>query len=212
MSATHLQLINETSERFGPNVVVFFPPNSDNGAEPIYAWKVIQRLGVYLRHPIRIDQGFTLQLVDPWGNYLPPRTLRQGTRYRIVRQEADLSVQEEALLGLGGIQVLNDLKEGSIGIKIQNDEKTAFGRPSLGPGQLASFQLSSTIQFAWSVADLKPGSVLNPLTLHSFSQVISLSSLSSANVLMQGGGPGPGAQRIRYPLTQIKLRNPATTE
>ena len=72
----------------------------------------------------------------------------------------------------------------------------------LNPGQTAAFVFSSSI-FVGVAPDIEEGQQLNSEVLSQINTEISLEGISSADIVLTGGGDGSGSQPYRFTLENV---------
>lgn len=200
-----LNLINESNDRNNSEVVIFQKNVATNFDELAIAWKVIENLGSGNHHPFTYTYDMAVAASDSYGNYTPELVASPGTLFSMSKD------QSGDVLGVAGrstspeeVQVLNALGNGAINASIFRDGKLLAIKTGIAPQQKAVFKFKPTI-FIGVASQVTEGEVLDSAIISSVNTELSLMGVSSADIVMSGGGPGATSTPFRFTLRNVKF-------
>ncbi len=200
-----LDLINESNDRNNSEIVIFQKNVATTFDELAVAWKVIQNLGSGNHHPFQYSYDLEVSASDSYGNYTPELSANPGTLFSMSKD------QSGDVLGIAGratspeeVQVLNGLDTGAINASIFRDDKLLAVKTGIAPQQKAVFKFKPTI-FIGVASQVQEGEVLDSAIISSINTEISLMGVSSADIVMTGGGPGVSSTPFRFTLRNVKF-------
>ncbi len=189
--------------------IVLFQRDRRHRHELPVAWKVIRRCGTQCTHPFRFPAAVDLEVYDSWGNRIAHRPLRPRTHLWIkpnARGGSELSNEPSSH---GQIGITNSLPKGALEVLLSRDGRAVTPRRTLAPGLSTLFDLDLKLHFVpWdglSVGDTVPPEAL--ISGRGPDNVVDLLGVSSARILMLGGGCGALAQRLRFHPHEVHRTN-----
>lgn len=196
-----LNFINHSNDTSNSDIVIFQKNVATDFEELAVAWKVIKYCGQGDYHPFVFPMAVSVGASDSYGNYTPSISAENGQLYHVVRTA---SGDELALVGAGTspkeIQLRNDLPAGAVNAFIYRDGRLLASRTNITPGQKAVFEFKPTLWIG-AVSQLEEGQVMNSAIISDINTELSLLGIASADIVMTGGGPGPGAMPYTFTLT-----------
>ncbi len=199
-----LNLINSSNDRNNSQIVIFQKNVATTFDELAIAWKVIQNLGSGNHHPFTYSYDMTVSASDSYGNYTPELAASPGVMFAMRK---DLSGD---VLGPNGpspssseVHVLNSLEGGAINASIFRDGKLLALKTGIAPQQKAVFKFKPTI-FIGVASQVQEGAVLDSAIISNVNTELSLMGLASADIVMEGGGPGASSTPFRFSLSNVK--------
>jgi hypothetical protein len=200
-----LNFINNSNDTSNSQIVVFQKNVATNFNETAVAWQVIENCGVGDNHPFSFPMAMQVNAVDSWGNHTPRQCASNNQLFSLSKNGSGNT------LGLSGpatssseVQVRNDLNQGAISASIYKDDKLLATKKSIAPGQKAVFEFKPTIWIG-AVSEVVAGAVMDSAVIQDVNTELSLLGISSADIVMTGGGPGRSSAPISFRLENIVL-------
>jgi hypothetical protein len=185
--------------------VALFQKNVAPGSDGLaVAWRVVADCRIDTSHFINFPVSLDIGAVDSAGNAMPPIPAQYGQTYRVDHTPAGDCLSGCGCSGNGAVQVRNDLSEGLITADIYKDGSLLARQGGIAPGQQAAFEFKPTI-WVGAVANVVEGEVMSPAALAAVNTELSLQGIASADIVMTGGGPGPGAGPYQFKLENIRM-------
>lgn len=199
-----LNFINESNDQNNSEVVFFQKNVATNFDEIAVAWKVIKNCATGWHHPFSYPMEMKISAADSWGNeIIDPVVANNGQLFTVY---SDPSGNQLAYYGPGAsrteVQLRNDLAKGSIDARIYKSGKLLAVKTGVSPAQKAVFQFKPTI-WVGVVSQIEEGQVMNSAILSDINTELGLLGVSSADIVMSGGGVGRGATKFQFTLENI---------
>jgi hypothetical protein len=199
-----LNLINESNDQNNSEVVVFQKNVATDFDEIAVAWKVIQKCGKGWEHQFFFPMDMYLSAQDANGNQVvTPQKADNGDLFHVY---SGGSGDQLGYFGPGPsrkeVQLRNDLNLGSINANIYKNGKLLATKTGVSPGQKAVFEFKPTIWIG-VVSQIEEGQVMNSAILSDVNTEIGLLGIHSADIIMSGGGVGPGATKFNFTLDNV---------
>jgi hypothetical protein len=201
----NLRLINESNDRNNSEIVIFKKHVATSFDELAVAWKVIQNLGTGNYHPFTYSFNMEVSASDSFGNFTPHLAASPGVLFSMNKD------QSGDVLGIAGrstspeeVQVLNALDTGAINASIFRDGKLLAIKTGIAPQQKAVFKFKPTL-FIGVASQVQEGEILDSAIISSVNTELSLLGVSSADIVMSGGGPGASSTPFRFTLRNVKF-------
>lgn len=207
MSASTIKLnfINQSNDALNSQVVVFQKNKVTAYGETAVAWKVITNCARGSNHPFEYPAAFYVAVGDSWGNFTPQQKAKPGDVFRVINTTSGVQlVPNGNEANDTEIDIQNDLAKGAINAFIYKGGRKLAGLTNVVPGQMASFAFNPTIWIG-VFSQVTEGQVMNAAMLSQVNTEISLSGISSADIIMTGGGVGPSAQPFTFTLTNVVM-------
>ncbi len=204
-----LNLINESNDTNNSQVVIFQKNQAANSEELVVAWKVIQNMGKGDFHPFNYALETQISASDSFGNFLPAAGARNGQLFRVMLSSSGQVLGEAGAASAGAqIQLRNDLQAGAVNAHLYRGGKLLATKTSVSPRQMAAFAFKSAIWIG-VVAQVEEGQVMNSAIISTVNTELSLLGISAADIVLTGGGSGPGATPYVFTLTHVAMKAPA---
>lgn len=201
-----LNLINKSMDANNSQVVVFQKNVATDFEEIAVAWRVIQNLGRNDCHHFNYPIEFKVGSMDSWGNNVPckPLAATNGQAFEVIRDTSGdvLQLAATPAASASEVEVRNSLQAGAISSCIYRDGKLMARKTAVAPGQKAIFEFKPTI-FIGVVSQVEEGEVMNSAIVSSINTELSLLGVTSADIEMTGGGPGPTSSPFEFHLANI---------
>jgi hypothetical protein len=198
-----LNFINKSSDTNNSNVVIFQQNVAEDFNEIAVAWKVIKNCGQYDNHPFVFPMGYTANVTDSYDNMTPYVDIYNGQAYHAKEHPTGITLAYASpTANVNQIQVSNQLPAGSIDANIYKNGALLAAKAAVLPQQHAIFEFKPTIWIG-VVQDVNEGDVLNSAILSQINTELSLFGVSSADIVMTGGGPGPNSTPYTFTLENI---------
>ncbi|TAE17472.1 MAG: hypothetical protein EAZ95_06295 [Bacteroidetes bacterium] len=204
MNDIQLTFINESNDRNNSSVVVFQRNVATNFDEIAVAWKVIKNCGTGWQHPFTFPMEFQVGARDAWGNsIIKPTSARNGQAFKVWRgSSGDELLSDGEATSRKEVQVLNALPNGSIDATIYKDGKLLALKTGISPEQKAVFEFKPTIWIGVA-SQINEGTIMNSAIISNFNTELGLLGVASADIVMRGGGTGPGASAFTFSMENI---------
>lgn len=200
-----LNFINQSNDTNNSDVVIFQKNEMPSANEIAIAWIVIQNCGQGDNHPFEYPMSSYVNASDSYGNYTPQLPANAGDAFAM-----KLTSSGDQLLADGEantpeeIDVRNDLDKGAINANIYKDGKLFAQKTNIVPGQMAAFVFRPTI-YIGVASQVQQGDVINSAIMSSINTEISLLGISSADIVMTGGGTGPSSTPFTFTLQNVVM-------
>lgn len=202
MASIQLNFINQSNDQHNSKVVIFQANEADPRAIPI-AWKVIENCGPGWTHPFTYDTDTTIAAGDSYGNYTPQLPAGAGRQFRLTESPTgNLLKATGHSAGADAIEFVNGLTKGAAGAYLYRGGRLFAATPGVVPGQEAVFVFRPVIRIR-VVVQAQEGAAIDPVILSHASAQLSLAGIGSADIVMTGGGPGPGSTPYAFTLQNI---------
>lgn len=206
MTNIKLNFINQSNDVNNSEVVIFQKNVASNFDEIAVAWKVIKNCGRGFNHPFSFPMQNGISSSDSFGNYTPQLNAQDGQVFNMVNVASGDTLQHDTTQKVTkGIQFSNDLKEGTINANILKDGKLLATQKDILPGQKTVFEFKPTIWIG-VVSQVEEGDIMNAAIISEINTEIALVGISSADIIMTGGGAGAAATPFSFTLKNINLQ------
>ncbi len=198
-----LRLIDNSQDSNNSDIVIFqknYAASFDNLA---VAWKVVKNLGKGNSHPFTYHAETTVSAGDSYGNYTYQMPASSGDLFHMIKDHTgDVLKYSGESDSSKDIQLANDLKSGAISANIFKDGRKLATKTMIAPGQKAVFQLKPVLFFSVA-SQVVEGESINSGIISKVSTEISLMGISSADVIVTGGGAGRESDSFKFHLDNI---------
>jgi hypothetical protein len=204
MADIKLTFINESNDQNNSSVVIFQKNAATDFDEIAVAWKVIKNCGAGWKHPFVYPMSTQIGANDAWGNTTAnPLEAYGGQIFSVsTTPSGDSLVYAGNSESRNSIELRNDLTMGSIDANIYKAGSLLATKTGISPGQKAVFEFKPTIWIG-VVSQIEEGQVMTSAILSDINTEINLLGISSANIVMTGGGIGPEAQPFTFTLDNV---------
>ncbi|MEZ4686350.1 MAG: hypothetical protein R3B47_09865 [Bacteroidia bacterium] len=205
MSSIKLNLINHSNLTGNESIVICQKNREAYLENNLVAWKVISNLGPGDFHPFDYEFGLSIAAADSWGNFTPQIMVEEGSCFEMVQSPSGYALQKksEPAADPRAVEVINNLAMGSIAVNAYRGGKLLASFPVVDPLQKVFFEFQPTL-FIGVASQIPEGDILNAALESMFDTSIALLGLSSADIVMTGGGAGPNAQPVVFSLQNVK--------
>lgn len=199
-----LNFINRSNDINNSEVVIFQKNVAETFDELAVAWRVIQNCGRNDNHPFNYPLQFQVCASDSYGNYSPELTAYEGQSFETVKDTSGdvLKVSSTPAVSAQEVEIKNNLSTGAISGNIYRDGKLLAVKTNVAPGQKGVFQFKPSI-FIGTASQIVEGDVMNSAIIQQINTEINLFGIQSADIVMTGGGSGPGATAFSFHLENI---------
>jgi len=104
----------------------------------------------------------------------------------------------------GAIGIRSDLAAGDIKVEVFRSGKPTAMDGALAPGQTATFAFQPTLHIG-AVDEAREGQPLNGAILSTVNTQVSLLEISSADIVISGGGPGQTSTPLTFTLQNVVM-------
>jgi hypothetical protein len=199
-----LRLVNQSDDHNNSKIVIFQKNVVANFDELAVAWKVIENLGHGWTHSFDFPLDLQVSAEDSYGNSTPLMDTADGQQWTVIRDESGNQLKQSGqATNPTVVQIVNGLAQGTISANIYRDGKLLATKTGLAPQQQAVFQFKPSI-FIGVMSQVQEGEVLNSAIMSTVNQQLELYGISSADIVMTGGGPGRGTTPFTFTLQNIK--------
>lgn len=204
MDKIKLNFINRSNDTNNSSVVIFQQNVAENFGELAIAWKVIENCGRLDNHPFIYPLNFMVSASDSYGNYTPQLAAYDGQAFDMVKSASGDILQLSSVPATSPttVEIRNNLTYGAINANCYRDGKLLATKTGLAPGQKAAFQFQPRI-YIGVVSQIEEGDVMNSAIISQINSEINLFGITSADIVMTGGGPGKSATAFNFTLENI---------
>lgn len=196
-----ITFINNSEDMNNSEVVIFQKNVATNFEEIAVAWRVIKNCGRNWTHQFAYPMDFEVAAADSYGNVSDKQNAENGQKWDVVYSNSGdvLQLDNNPASSYTEVEVKNTLSTGSIDAQIYKDGKLLATKTGVSPQQKATFEFKPTI-WVGVVSQVAQGSIMNSAILSDINTEISLLGITSANLIMTGGGTGPKATPFKFTL------------
>lgn len=204
MDYIKLNFINKSNDTNNSEVVIFQKNVAQNFDEIDIAWKVIKNCGRLDNHPFVFPFNFHVSASDSYGNYTPQLQALNGQAFEMVRDTSGdvLRLSSTPAVSTNEVEVRNNLANGAIDANCYKDGKLLARKTGLAPGQKASFEFLPRI-YIGVISQIEEGEIMNSAIVSQITTSINLYGITSADIVMTGGGPRNNASSFNFSLENI---------
>ncbi len=200
-----LNYIDDSNDPSNSQIVIFQKNVATDFDEIAVAWKVIKNCGHLCNHPFTFPMEMKVSASDSWGNYTSQLIANNGQLFSVkMAHSGDELAYSGQATSTKEVQVRNDLGKGAISANIYKDGKLLAAKTAIAPGQKAVFEFKPTI-FIGVVSQVVEGEVMNSAVISSINTELSLLGISSADIVMRGGGPGQESSSYNFTLENVVM-------
>jgi len=206
MDNIKLNLINQSSDTNNSSIVIFQQNVTTDFGEIAIAWRVIKNLGRLNNHPFVYPISFQVAAGDSYGNYTPQINAQDGQAFEMIKDVSGdiLQLATDPATSNNEVEIRNNLGVGAISANCYRDEKLIATKTNLAPGQKAVFEFQPKINIG-VVSQIEEGDEINSAILSQINTQINLLGITSADIIMTGGGPGANAVPFTFTLENINM-------
>ncbi|HWU87451.1 MAG TPA: hypothetical protein VN253_09255 [Kofleriaceae bacterium] len=199
-----LRLVNQSADCNNSSVLIFQKNVATNFDELAIAWQVIEHLGAGWIHPFQYELELQVGAGDSWGNYVPRQNSPDGQLWTVSMDCSGNQLQKTGPASSPSeVQVLNGLEQGAITACMYRSGKLLATKTGVAPGQKAVFVFKPTIWIG-VVSQVEQGQVLDSAIMSNVNTQLNLTGISSADIVMTGGGPGRNSRPFSFTLQNVK--------
>ncbi len=204
MHSTNLNFINRSNDRSNSEIVIFQKQEKTNFDELTIAWKVIKNCGQGDYHPFSYEYNLQITSGDSYGNFTYPQTAYPGDRYEMVLDPSGDILQKstQRASSASSVEVYNALSKGSISANIYRSGKLLATKNVVAPGQKAVFDFKPCI-YVGVASEIQEGQIMDSAVLSNINKQIYLTGISSADLVMTGGGSGQNSTPFQFALENV---------
>jgi hypothetical protein len=199
-----LNLINNSADLNNSSVLIYQKNVATNFDEIAVAWQVIENLGAGWVPPFRYDLDLAVSASDSWGNFVPQMPSADGQLWTVSKDGSGDQLKPTGPANSASeVQVLNGLDKGAIDACIYRSDTLLAKKTGVAPGQKAVFVFKPTIWIG-IVSQVQQGDVLDAAIVSNVNTQLNLTNISSADIVMSGGGPGKSSQPFSFALQNVR--------
>ncbi len=204
MDKIKLNFINKSGDTNNSSVVIFQQNVAEDFGEIAIAWKVIKNCGRLDNHPFTYPMLFNVSASDSYGNNTPQLTAANGEAFDMIKDTSGdiLQLSSTPATSANEVEVRNNLSSGAINANCYRDGKILATKTGLAPGQKAVFEFQPKI-YIGVVSQVEEGDVMNSAIISQVNSQINLFGITSADIVMTGGGPGASSTPFNFTLENI---------
>ena len=204
MDRIKLNFINRSNDTNNSSVVIFQQNVAEDFGELAIAWKVIENCGRLDNHPFVYPLNFMVSACDSYGNFTPQLPAYDGQAFDMIKSTSGdiLQLSSTPATSPTEVEVRNQLAYGAINANCYKDGKLLATKTGLAPGQKAVFKFQPRI-YIGVVSQIQEGDVMNSAIISQINSEINLFGITSADIVMTGGGPGKSSTSFSFTLENI---------
>jgi hypothetical protein len=196
-----INFINQSFDQNNSRIVIFQKNVATNFGEIAVAWRVIENCGRNWSHGFTYPMDFQIGAMDSYGNVSDLVDAENGQKWDVIRSTSGdiLQLDTTAASSTTEVEVKNLLPMSSIDAQIYKGGKLLATKTGVSPQQKAVFLFKPTI-WVGVVSEIEEGDIMDSAILSDINTELSLLGLTSANLIMSGGGVGPNAVPFKFTL------------
>ncbi len=199
MGDIKLNFINRSADTNNTNIVIFQKNTAENSGEIAIAWKVITNCGMFDNHPFMFSMQLEVSGSGSNGKDTPRLTVSNGN---VFEMDQDYSGNQLKLSSSNEVSIKNNMVIGKMNASCYRDGRLLAAKTGLGSGEKAVFKFLPKI-YIGVVSEVKQGDVMNSAIVSKISTEINLSGITSADIVMTGGGVSKSATPFSFTLENI---------
>jgi len=196
-----ITFINNSNDMNNSSVVIFQKNVATNFDSTTIAWTVIKNCGRNWSHKFTYPMQFSVAAADSYGNISNLSSAINGQKWSVIRAESGdiLQLDTTPSTSTNEVEIQNELGTGSIDAQIYKDGKLLACKTGVSPGEKAVFEFKPAL-YVGIASQIEEGDAMNSAILTAMNQEFSLLGISTANLIMTGGGVGPNATPFVFNL------------
>lgn len=211
-----LKLINRSKDQSNSEVVIFQENVAENFRPHTVAWRVLRNVErddyFYFEYSPIIEVG----MCQTMGSRGMPRMteVEPGLAYEVVDDISGqaLRLSERWVGDPSRVEVFNEHSTGVFDTNCYRSGSLLATKESLMPGGIAAFQFQSCLNFAVvsemeDLDEVTEGGIIDSYHLLDVTTTLNLGFMTSADIIMTGGGSGPDAEPFQFTLENAKFHN-----
>lgn len=202
---TKLNFIKKSNDNNDSTIVIFQKNVAESFDETAVAWTVIKNPKQLIKYSFLYPSHFKVQASGPDGNPTHTITACEGQSFEITADKSEniLKLSSTPAINKKDVEIKNNLETGAINGYALKDEKVLAAKSGIAPGQKAVFQFPPTI-WVGAVSQVEEGDVMKSAVIQTINKELPLENLSSADIVMTGGGPGATSTPVTFNLENQK--------
>ncbi len=202
---TKLNFIKKSNDNHNSTIVIFQKNVAESFDETAVAWTVIKNPKQLIKYSFLYPSHFKVQASDPDGNPTCTMTACEGQSFELAAEKSEncLKLSSIPAINKKDVEIKNSLETGAISGYALRDEKILAAKSGIAPGQKAVFQFPPTI-WVGAVSQVEEGDVMKSAVIQSINKELPIENLSSADIVMTGGGPGAASTPVTFNLENQK--------
>jgi hypothetical protein len=198
-----LNFVSRSTASFRTTILLFQQNVALANGSPVIAWKVIRNCGYCCNHPFDYDKQLSISIGDCYGNYSPRKLVNGGDVFAVVPAPSGRRlVAIENRAAQRDVHVRNDLPRGAIDVNVFRGVDLLWRRTSLVPQQETVFRFEPTLWIG-EAPDAVRGEQVSPAVVGTVLTQLPLFGVTSADIVMTGGEPGPDSTPIAFKLSNL---------
>lgn len=204
MEKIKLNFVNRSNDTNNSSIVIFQKNVAEDFNEIAVAWKVIENCGRLDNHPFTYPLNFQVSAGDSYGNFTPQLNAYDGQAFEMVKSTSGDILQLSATPSVSAteVEIRNNLSTGAIDANCFRSGTLLATKTGLAPGQKAVFEFHPRI-YIGVVSQIEEGDVMSSAIISQINSEINLFGISSADIVMTGGGSGISATPFYFTLENI---------
>lgn len=204
MDKIKLNFINRSNDTNNSSVVIFQKNAASDFDDLAVAWTVIENCGRLDNHPFVYPLNFQVAAGDSYGNYTPQLTAYDGQAFEMEKSTSGdiLQLSTQPSVSSSEVEIRNNLRQGAISANCYRNGRLIATKTGLAPGQKAVFEFQPRI-YIGVVSQIEEGEVMNSAIISQINSEINLFGITSADIVMTGGGPGASSTPFNFTLENI---------
>jgi hypothetical protein len=194
----NLTFINNSNDANNSQVVIF-QKNVASTMETAVAWNILQ-VGRNDRRQLTFSQNMDAGVQDSFGAVSIQQPVQNGQQLSLVSTDDGAALTADVATNHQQVVIKNGLQEGSIDAQIYKDGKLLAMQSGVAPQQQVAFSFGNTIWIGMIQDSIQEGGVLTSTVLSDINTEISLLGITSADIIITGGGPGPDSTPFKFTL------------
>jgi hypothetical protein len=202
--AVRLNLVNESNDANNAQIVVAQQNQAEGFSGSLtVAWKVVSNLGEGDNQPFTFPEALEVSVSDAYGNATPKLQASPGDAFVARTTPSGIQLTRTGSSGSGPITVTNSLEAGTIDVDVYRADQLLGTRTAVTLEQSAEFEFDDTLIIG-VVSQVEQGEVMNSAIVQQLSGELDLSGITSADIVLTGGGPGKDSTAFTFELEDVE--------
>jgi hypothetical protein len=202
MNDIQLNFINESNDQNNSEVVIFQKNEIPNYEDIAIAWKVIKSKPGE-KHKFTYPTTTEVSASDAWGNEIPRIETQPGQSWDVVEDTSGKALKQGAFgTPDSEIEVRNQLPTGTVNANVYRGGKLLAAKTDIVPKEKAVFEFKPVL-YINTVSQIDEGDVMSSAVMGDKNTKLDLTGITSADIVMRGGGTGPNASPFQFSLENI---------
>ncbi|MET0393940.1 MAG: hypothetical protein ABW019_12400 [Chitinophagaceae bacterium] len=202
MFHTRLNFINRSKDSNDSQILLFQKNEAMPGAAAV-SWRVIADCKPGQSASFKFSRDLTIAASDSYGTFTEQQPAANRQRFTLTKDATGTKVLTADDSGHPrSISFVNDLEKDPANVNLYRNGRLVAIAAGVASGREVAFGLSDSLWIG-AVTLVEEGVILHPAIIDSIRQKLILTNIASADLVMSGGGVGPGAKPFEFALENV---------